>query len=152
MYRLLWSIIIRSPGGTPVRSRPKSPLPGDPASIIAAALKKRFANMNYTPEKDNHDESNEFSSSPENTPQINRKIRSEVPKCKLVEEEPPKKNLFQLLKKSPRIPKPKPKEEEKPSLPIVSCLSWVLLASLQPLLMLLLQTCAYILVHMSCEM
>lgn len=120
----------RSPGGTPVRNRAKSPAAGDPAAIIAAALKKRFAKMHVdSPEKDSHEDSNDFSSSPENTPQINRKSRLDFPKRSLILNEEKKtasapQNIFKLLKKSsPRVPpKPREKEEEKPALPVVSWL------------------------------
>ncbi|KAG7177661.1 Mitochondrial fission regulator 2-like [Homarus americanus] len=114
--------VSRSPGGTPVRSRPKSPAPNDPAAIIAAALKKRFANMHSdSPEKEANEESNEYDSSPDTTPQLDRRSRIEIPKRKILQEETPTQNLFKMLKKpSPRIqkPKPKPREVEKSSLPI----------------------------------
>ncbi|KAK8736941.1 hypothetical protein OTU49_004736 [Cherax quadricarinatus] len=112
--------VSRSPGGTPIRSRPKSPVAGDPAAIIAAALKKRFAKMHSdSPEKDANDDDNEFGSSPESTPQMIHKSRFEIPKRNLMKEETPQQNLFKLMRKpSPRIPKPKPKEEQPPSLPI----------------------------------
>lgn len=117
----------RSPGGTPVRNRAKSPAAGDPAAIIAAALKKRFAKMHVdSPEKDSHEDSNDFSSSPENTPQTKRKSRLDFPKRSLIQNEEKKtasapQNFFKLLKKSPRAPpKPRVKEEEKPALPAVS--------------------------------
>lgn len=111
--------VSRSPGGTPIRSRPKSPLAGDPAAIIAAALKKRFARMHVdSPEKDATDD-NDFNSSPENTPQIKRKSRMDFPKHKLIQEENTPQNFLKVLRKpSQRTLKPIPKEEEKPSLPI----------------------------------
>ncbi|XP_050711140.1 mitochondrial fission regulator 2-like [Eriocheir sinensis] len=111
--------VSRSPGGTPVRSRPKSPTPGDPAAIIAAALKKRFANMHAeSPEKE-VSEDNEFNSSPETTPKTSRKSLVDIPKRKLLDEaKNPAQNLFKLLKRSPRVPRPEPAKKEKSELPV----------------------------------
>lgn len=135
----------RSPGGTPIRDRAKSPVGGDPAAIIAAALKKRFAKMHVdSPEKD-ADEKNDFDSSPESTPKTSRRII--LPKQNLAKSDKPVRNLLPILKKptlrtpkeenspkpetpvnnllpvlkksNPRTPKPLPKEEQN-SLPIVS--------------------------------
>lgn len=113
--------VFRSPGGTPVRFRPKSPPASDPASIIAAALKKRFAKMHAnSPEKDINDDSNDFSSSPENTPQTSRKSRSEILKRRIVPEENFTQNVFKTLRKtSARAPQPQA-TAEKSSLPVVS--------------------------------
>ncbi|KAK7075382.1 Mitochondrial fission regulator 2, partial [Halocaridina rubra] len=113
--------VARSPGGTPVRERPSSPIAGDPAAIIAAALKKRFARINVdSPDKD-AEESNDFNSSPESTPQNKRRSHLEIlPKRKIEQEESPVVlNLTPLLRKpSLRSVKTKPKEEEKPALPL----------------------------------
>ncbi|XP_066939077.1 mitochondrial fission regulator 2-like [Macrobrachium rosenbergii] len=124
--------VARSPGGTPIRERAHSPVNGDPASIIAAALKKRFAKINVESPEVEVDDSNDFSSSPESTPQNKRKSGNDLtpkrksglanpPRRKLDSEEPPVVlDLKPLLKKpSLRAVKTQPKEEEKsPSLPI----------------------------------
>ncbi|KAG1688936.1 Mitochondrial fission regulator 2 [Nymphon striatum] len=44
----------RSPGGTPVRKNPLSVDRDDPASLIAAALKKRFSKIQMSPDKENY--------------------------------------------------------------------------------------------------
>ena len=114
--------IYRSPGGTPVRSRARSPTPGDTAAIIAAALKKRFAKIHVdSPEKEVREDNNEFSSSPETTPKTSRKNQVvDVPKRKLLQEkEVPAQNFLKMLKKSPRVSRPDPIKEEKPASPIV---------------------------------
>ncbi|XP_063842278.1 mitochondrial fission regulator 2-like isoform X3 [Scylla paramamosain] len=114
--------VSRSPGGTPVRSRARSPTPGDTAAIIAAALKKRFAKMHEdSPEKEVCEDNNEFNSSPETTPKTSRKKQVvDVPKRKLLqEEEVPAQNFLKMLKKSPRVSRPDPVKEEKPASPII---------------------------------
>ena len=102
----------RSPGGTPIREKPKTPPPVDAASMIAAALKKRFAKIQCdSPEKE-ADSSADFNSSPETTPSLPRKSRREEH-----EKACSPKALFSLKKSSPTK---RWREEEKPSLPIVS--------------------------------
>lgn len=137
----------RSPGGTPIRDRAKSPVGGDPAAIIAAALKKRFAKMHVdSPEKE-ADERNDFDSSPESTPKTSRRIILPKQNSNLAKSDKPVRNLLPILKKptprfpkeenspkpespvhnllpvlkksTPRTPKPLPKEEQN-NLPIVS--------------------------------
>ena len=126
-------VFYRSPGGTPVRERAQSPVATDPASIIAAALKKRFAKINVeSPDRDG-DESNDFNSSPESTPQnkrkdgptfqLKRKSGIEFPaRRKLEPEEAPVVLDFKPLLKKPslRSVKASPKEEVTSSPPIVS--------------------------------
>ncbi|XP_068217154.1 mitochondrial fission regulator 2-like isoform X2 [Palaemon carinicauda] len=124
--------VARSPGGTPIRERAQSPVSGDPASIIAAALKKRFAKINVESPEIDLDESNDFNSSPESTPQNKRKSGIDLtPKRKSGLSTPPRRKLDSedspvvldlkplIRKPSLRAAKPLLKQEEKsPSLPI----------------------------------
>ena len=55
----------RSPGGTPMKEKPKPSEATDPASMIALALKKKFANrVLYSPlsPRDHSDKENEYES------------------------------------------------------------------------------------------
>ncbi|KAK3090751.1 hypothetical protein FSP39_014328 [Pinctada imbricata] len=63
--------IQRSPGGTPVRKPPVAPSnTTDPASLIAVALKKKFAHKKFdSPEMDKENDSHNFSS-PEDSPNL----------------------------------------------------------------------------------
>merc|ERR1719334_1421086 len=82
----------RSPNGTPVRPPPNPATPVDAASLIAAALKKRF-NANYrmdSPEKpsrsrntsrNNNDEGDPFDETPPPAPNFRAKLRA-VPEKK----------------------------------------------------------------------
>lgn len=122
--RFFW-FIGRSPGGTPIRERPRSPPPTDTASLIAAALKKRFAHINgFSPEKD--PEPTSGFSSPEWTPKAERRSRYEdfVSERKT---SPGSSDLSQsfILRKNKISPqKPKPDKKEEPSLPPVSYWNW----------------------------
>ena len=50
MLTFLSPIYCRSPGGTPMKEKPKPSETNDPASMIALALKKKFANrVLYSP-------------------------------------------------------------------------------------------------------
>ncbi|XP_046397697.1 mitochondrial fission regulator 2-like isoform X2 [Ischnura elegans] len=53
----------RSPGGTPLRRRPLSPPRNDPAALLAAALRRRFAHMR--PDDSSPDHSKVINSSPQ---------------------------------------------------------------------------------------
>lgn len=60
--------IFRSPGGTPLRQRPRQTEGSDPASLIAAALKRKFAHRyKESPDKENTRSDSPFS------PQLNSK-------------------------------------------------------------------------------
>ena len=61
-----YTLNFRSPGGTPIRERPRTPPPVDAASLIAAALKKRFARIQCdSPESDATASGDSFSSPPD---------------------------------------------------------------------------------------
>lgn len=63
--------IQRSPGGTPLKSKVQSHPTADPASMIALALQKKFANQNFhSPEVDKENENHDFSSADENSPHV----------------------------------------------------------------------------------
>ena len=60
----------RSPGGTPLQTRPK-PTATDPASIIAEALRKKFRNrVQYSPDGSDKENENPDFDSPENNTQF----------------------------------------------------------------------------------
>ncbi|KAL8625631.1 hypothetical protein ACOMHN_043906 [Nucella lapillus] len=60
----------RSPGGTPMQSRPRL-VGSDPASIIAEALKKKFRNrVQYSPDPADKENENPDFDSPERSPQV----------------------------------------------------------------------------------
>ncbi|XP_064625244.1 mitochondrial fission regulator 2-like [Lineus longissimus] len=61
----------RSPGGTPIRRQPKESDPSDAASLIAHALKKKFARTRqfYSPSKENIS-NRSYESSPDNSPVV----------------------------------------------------------------------------------
>jgi hypothetical protein len=56
----LWCFFIsRSPGGTPIRNKPLETEGTDPSSIIARALKKKFAHRRKLQKDDNSPSKNE---------------------------------------------------------------------------------------------
>ncbi|XP_056019096.1 mitochondrial fission regulator 2-like isoform X2 [Ostrea edulis] len=63
--------IQRSPGGTPLRPKVACQSTADPASMIALALQKKFANQHFqSPEVDKENENHDFSSADENSPHV----------------------------------------------------------------------------------
>ena len=61
----------RSPGGTPLKPKASSQATADPASMIARALQKKFANQNFhSPENDKENDNHDFSSADENSPHV----------------------------------------------------------------------------------
>ena len=64
------TILCRSPGGTPLQTRPK-PSSTDPASIIAEALRKKFRNrVQHSPDQADKENENPDFDSPENNTQF----------------------------------------------------------------------------------
>ena len=64
---LIINTVLRSPGGTPIREKPRPASAQDPAALIAQALKKKFAHRVYeSPDQDK--ENARFSPSPTKSP------------------------------------------------------------------------------------
>ncbi|XP_061182148.1 mitochondrial fission regulator 1-like [Saccostrea echinata] len=73
--------IQRSPGGTPLKPKIASQPTADPASMIALALQKKFANQHFhSPEIDRENENHDFSSADENSPHVPKTFTGKNPK------------------------------------------------------------------------
>jgi hypothetical protein len=70
IFTFIFSIFCRSPGGTPIKPKSrKRESVSDPASVIAQALKKKFANqIIHSPDIDKENDSHGFSSPETNSP------------------------------------------------------------------------------------
>ncbi|XP_022317858.2 mitochondrial fission regulator 2-like [Crassostrea virginica] len=73
--------IQRSPGGTPLKPKASSQSTADPASMIARALQKKFANQHFhSPEVDKENDNHDFSSADENSPHVPKTFAGKKPK------------------------------------------------------------------------
>ena len=71
-------IFLRSPGGTPLRDKPKDCEVNDPATLIARALKKKFAAQHIlrspVAEKENQNHGSGEGFTPVGTPKLSRSL------------------------------------------------------------------------------